>query len=530
VSGVSRVQDTTQFSGPGTHLQASGAKILSVVRAHNALYVADAAGGPCPPDVLDAIRPRLTYAYRKRLYGADQYRLSDDGHTSRKQKLDIQPRRLFGLDAGGRVYTSFGLYREIGTAAREAGYAIDYRVAPTGRARPDCYEPNWDAVRRHFQFRPRQEDCLRAIERAPCGLVHAVTGFGKMAMIAMHCVLYPKAKIHVVTRRAVLVHKLVEYLTNYVPLVGQFGAGSKWFGERVTVFTAKSAGYTDYDADFLLGDECHELAANEVAGVLARYQTTRNFGYSATPRGRGDGADARVTSLFGPPVFQIPYPEAVALGLVVPIRVVWHDVHLPSNPALDLEDVERQRAGVWFNDGRNDVIAAAVTGLPDDEQKLALVDTVFHGVELYKRLKHKGFTLVYDQMDLHRYAGYSRLGVLGDEAPRMTPALKEEYRRRLEAGVGNYIATGTWAVGVDPTHLQHVVMAAPWTNEILVQQGPGRVSRTNKTGQKECGIVHDFRDQFDPSFRQGGQVRRRIYDSLGWEQVLATPELLLTTG
>ena len=48
--------------------------------------------------------------------------------------------------------------------------------------RPNCYETDWATVKRTFEFRPRQEECLQAI--ASCqngvgGVIDACTGFGK---------------------------------------------------------------------------------------------------------------------------------------------------------------------------------------------------------------------------------------------------------------------------------------------------------------------------------------------------------------
>jgi superfamily II DNA or RNA helicase len=494
-----------------------GQRTLTLVKHGNMLYVSPDGKEATSEEVINLLHGYLTYEHKEFLFGWK----ARHPVTGEKRRVQSTERRLYGTDARGRLFTNFGFFRRVGAELKASGYAVKFiNVDPptAARPRPECYTPNLANVTRCFQFRERQYECLRDISRNVNGVVHAVTGFGKMAMIAMTCLLYPKAKVHVVTRRVPLVNKLVDYLTRYIPNVGQYGDGKKYFGDRVTVFTAASLKYTDYDADFLLGDEAHELAAEESSAVLAGYQRTRNFAFTATPSGRGDGADARLEALFGPTIFYLPYWEAVDLDLVVPIRVIWRDVVMDVNPAGGCADVERKRRGVWFNDYRNDLIAGDLSNLGEDEQVLVLTDTIFHAVELKRRLPD--YTLVYDKMELTRMEKYKTAKILPADEPVMTPERKERLRRLLEAGVGNYIATPTWAVGIDPIHLTQLVMAGSTASEILAVQAPGRVSRTNSSGGKQLGVVRDYRDQFDDGLRRNARKRYGIYASLRWEQVI----------
>lgn len=494
-------------------------RCLLLVRSGNTLYVTPDGQKACPPDVFALLHPELTYDQRRFLYGYESY----DPTTGDRRRVEVTERRLYGQDSRGRLFTNFGFLSRVHKTLKEAGFVLAYhdRNAELEKTKPHPrplrYVPDWGNVAYHFKYRARQEECLQRIAASPHGLVHAVTGFGKMAVIAMVCLLYPKARIHVVTRRRPIVNKIVEYLTRYIPNVGQYGAGSRFEGDRVTVFTTKSLKYSNFDADILLADEAHEVVSKEASPVLARYHFSRNFALTATPVGRGDGSDPRLEALFGPRIFYLPYWEAVSLGLVVPMQVRWYDVILSSNPADGYEDVEKRRHGIWHNAPRNDIIARAFLAQPPDEQKLVLAETVYQAVEIYRRVRHAGVTLVYDQLDAQRFDGYKISGDLPPDLPRMTPSVKEAHRRRLESGEGHYVATPTWAVGIDPIHLQHLFMAAPWQSEILVQQAPGRASRINGVG-KECGIVHDLRDQFDPGFRRAARTREGIYGDLRWDQ------------
>lgn len=502
-----------------------GPGVLTLLKKGNLLFVSPDGLAAAPPDVFSVLHPYLTYDRRKFLYGWEAV----DPVTGKRRQVEVSERRLYGADDRGRLYTNFGFLRRIHDVLKGAGYSLKYanldHEAEANHPRPRRYEHDLSNVSYHFKFRERQLEALAAIAQNRHGVVHAVTGFGKMALIAMTCLLYPRARIHVVTKRLPLVNKLVEFLTQHIPNVGQFGDGRRFYGDRVTVFCNKSLGHSDFDCDFLLVDEGHEVIGDDSSKYLANYHGSRNFTFSASPTGRSDGTDIRLEAFFGQPIFVLAYPEAVRLGLVVPIQVRWTPVILDHNPAAgEADPVVRKRLGIWFNDERNDIIAADILETPADEQWLALTDTVYHAAELYKRVApRRPAVLVYDKIDLKRYERYVNDNVLPADAPRMTADLKERYRRQFEAGEISVISTPTWEVGIDPTFLQHVFIASSFSSEIKAQQGPGRASRINEAAGKSCGIVHDYGDQFDDGFHAAGRARYRIYESMGWEQVTRRP-------
>lgn len=501
---------------------------LLFIKQGNLLFISAADGvSPTPPAVFELLHQHLTYSHTEFLFGA----AARDPRTGKKRKVAITEKRLYSCDEKHRLYTSYGFLRRCYSALKGAGYSIAYvdwdqRIeVKQPHPRPDRYKLNWENVTRHFEYRPRQKECLEAISKSQHGVVHAVTAFGKRIMIVMTCLLYPKAKIHIVTKRVPLVNAAVSELTRYIPNIGQVGGGRRYFGDRITVFTRDSLQHSDFDADILLIDEVHEAVTDEASAIFARYQRSRNFGLTATPTGRSDGTDPRIEGLCGPVIFHIPYWEAVSLGLVSPIRVEWSDVILSHNPAAGFDDsIQRQRAGIWFNDERNDIIASDILDVAPGEQLMALTDTLYHAVELYKRVRghrEREPVLVYDKIDMERFKDYQERGDIPADLPRMTAELKEQYRKRFEAGEIDAIATKTWEVGIDPIYLQYLFVAGSFRSEIKAQQAPGRASRVNKVG-KEVGIVRDYRDQFDSGFCSAARERFRIYESLRWEQVLDT--------
>ena len=499
---------------------------MTVIRHGNMLYLSPDGISAAPREVVRLLHSHLSYDHRKFLYGWE----ARDPVTGQKRKVEVSERRLYGVDTRGRLFTTFGFLHRIHHVLKTAGYHVlyddlnkKYEMA-NSHPRPDRYKPDIGNVTYHFKFRQRQDQCLAAIASNLCGVVHAVTGFGKMAIVAMTALLYPRAKIHVITKRLPLVNKLSEYLTRYIPGVGQFGDGVRHMGSRVTVFCAKSLHHSDFDADIVLADEAHELLADESASYLSNYQSSRNYGLTATPEGRADGGDIRLEAIFGRTLFHLPYWEAVDLGLVVPIEVRWHDVILESNPAEGLEDVERKRAGIWFNHERNNIIAKAMSKTPQTEQSLVLTDTIFHAAELYRRVRaqhrQRQTVLVYDKIDIARFKSYITDDIIPSDTPRMTPELKEQYRKMFEAGEIDAIATPTWEVGIDPTFLQHLFVGASFASEVKAQQIPGRASRITDKIDKQKGIINDFRDQFDRNFYRNSRTRYKIYEELRWTQLL----------
>jgi hypothetical protein len=293
---------------PAEQGAAAAGRQLTAVKVGNVLYLSASADGRAatPTEVIALLHPYLTYDKRKFLFGYQ----ARDPQTGKKRRVELTEKRLYGTDQRGRLYTNFGFVRRVRDVLKQAGYGltcVDWDAqqeavqAARGQAhpRPLRYQPDWEHVLEHFQFRERQDVCLAAIMKSRQGLIHAVTGFGKMALIAMTCLLYPQAKIHIVTKRVPLVNKLVEFLTRSIPNVGQFGDGQKCFGDRITVFTAKSLGHSDFDADFLLVDEGHEVITDDTCPKLSRYQRSRNFTFTATPTGRTDGSDIRLEGYFG---------------------------------------------------------------------------------------------------------------------------------------------------------------------------------------------------------------------------------------
>ncbi|MEM5809184.1 MAG: helicase-related protein [Candidatus Aenigmatarchaeota archaeon] len=380
-----------------------------------------------------------------------------------------------------------------------------------------CYEPNWDNVYSKFSFRPGQEEALRIISNSTHGIIKAPTGFGKMILIAMTCCLYPKATIDIVTKRRDLIKQLLMCLAKYLPDVS-LGKPNCSRQDRVMIWSAMSYHHSRRQPHFLLGDEVHELAAKQISTKLTRSYYSRNFGFSATPLGRLDKADLRTHSLFGPIIYNMCYSEAVARGLVVPIEVIWYDTNYSRKlitKTRGYTGVQLERWAIWRNDERNALIAA-VARQYEDKQVQIVVRTVEHGLYLRKFLPE--YTFIYDHIDEEDVLKYINKGLLNANEELLTPAKRFELRKQFEDGtLKKVISTYVWAVGIDAKNLDVVIRADACSSEILTIQVPGRVSRINEQG-KSVGVLCDFLDSFHSALHSRANLRRKVYEKLGWSQ------------
>lgn len=492
------------------------AQPVTITRVGNVLTLTGADDAPLNEELIKRLTHDLRYSHVEQVHGQARR----DPVTGQRVFFQTKEYKLYRVEHGHVVVLSGYLARMINRLKKlECPTLLIDRSGP--RKRPDCYTPQWENLAGRISFRARQEECLSTIARVPCGIIKAVTGFGKTTLIGAAALLFPTAKIHVVTKSVDVAERIVRSLKRLLPRVGRVGDGWKQW-ERVTVITAGSLAHSDGDADFLFADEVHQLATiNFSTALAARYRNSRNFGLSATPYARMDNAHAVLEPMFGPMVFELTYQQAVDLGLVVPVRVNWLPMRLRTNPAERYGNrVARKRHGIWTNRERNGIIADAVRAYPESHQILILVETIEHAVHLGALLPE--FSLVYGNMAPYDCATYKKRGLLPKDYHPLNDFQKHEMRSKFESGeIKRVIATDVWSTGVDFEQLNVLVRADDRDSDIVDVQGPGRVSRiyTAPDGtKKEFGEVLDCMDTFDPTFYRKSLGRRNSYKLLGWEQ------------
>lgn len=373
------------------------------------------------------------------------------------------------------------------------------------------HTPDWSVLDR-FTLRAGQREAITAIttalEQVRGGYVVAPPAFGKTTILSLLCLLYPKAKIDIISRRRDVVVQIYQEIQKLTPHVGCITGGHKT-KDRITVFTAGSLHYASFNADIIFLDEVHELVTEHYYTRLSQY-TGRRIGFTAT-KIRDDNLHKRIEFLCGPELFEWTYQDAQSSGVVAPIAVIWYDVagdELPDS----LPPTERKRIGIWKNQARNQKIAEIAQSLANKDYKtLIIVETIQHALELKRLLPD--FTVC--------YAGNSRQeegDLTGYEFTRMSTKKRDEIRRKFKNNeIRQVIATGVWSTGVSFDDLQVLIRAEGTRSAVASIQVPGRVCRI--ASGKDFGVVIDFIDSFDKNLLSRAQTRFRWYKSSGWVQV-----------
>lgn len=470
---------------------------------------------PLPRELLDVLTPHLRYEHKRLLRGHEAW----DAATGDRGGMEITTRNLFRIEQG-RLTTGYGFIARIYRVLQSLGHDVFYLDLTPPPADPACYVPDWDNLwRSGFEARhPRQIECLQAIAQTHGGIINATMGFGKTEMFPALASLFPKARIAVVVAPKDVAENLARRFTRQFPNVGQVGGGKKWMGERITIFTAKSCHYAqDHEFDFLFCDEVHQLMADGASDMLGEtFRNTRNFGFTATPDGRLDGAHAKLEMFFGPEIFRLLYPEAVELGLVVPIHVRWLKLDSDVNPADGKSGVPKLRWGIWRHDRRHALIAQDVrTMYTNNEQILIAVATLDHAIHLWRHLPD--FELCYAAKDEKELDGYKESRLLPPNFKPMTQARRDALRTGFEEGtVRRVIATDVWSTGVNFERLQVLYRADARESVTMDSQWGGRPSRIFE-GKASSEII-DIVDCWDIGFKRKSEVRRRHYKAHGWSQ------------
>ena len=370
------------------------------------------------------------------------------------------------------------------------------------------YEPHWEVFGTGLEFRHRQREVLRCMAMAPGGYIECPPAYGKTHIMSAAAELFPSARIlmtaynksvyQAIARR---VRERVDPRTVY--LHGENKPKSLIPHCRIVVcgltsLEAVLAQGIDYDFCFI--DEAHEATTEKRWDQLQKLVTPRIFCFSATPK-RADGSEFCLEGLSGPIRVRMSYQEAVQYGIVTPVHVFWVPVRLSYNPCVRATLRNFKSVGLWHNDDRNKLIAAAAKCYPEDVQVLIMCETIQHVDKLHALLPE--FT------------------VLTGET-----ACREAYERRFFNGeLKKVIATMIWRQGVDFPALSVLIRADGQNSRIADLQIPGRTSRLHT--DKPSADVVDFFDDFDPHLTRVSRERQKAYQKYGWrQQMLSVPQLL----
>lgn len=474
-------------------------KVVTLYKTGNILLV-----HPTSDSIFKLLENKLTFMEQTKQHGKG------------KSVIEFNRRVLFELDHKHRVVTFFGFWKLIRDTLRQNGYEVKFKDRTP--ADPNLFVPHWNNIKQ-YSLRENQPEFIQKLLTNRCGRFDCPPGFGKSFMIGLIAALLPKAQIDVVTRRvSVLRDRIYPELLQMVGDVGIVGGGKNVKDKRVMCYTSGSLRHSPATADILIGDECHELAADNSAKELVRWQSSRNYGLSASHDMRWDKKDFRTHGLFGPLIYRVNYQQAQDAKMVVPIKVSWSSVEMSYDPCQGYDDtVKRKRYGFWCNNKRNAVIAKDAQQYDDDTQVLITVETLEHAMNLKKQLPN--FTLVYRENALtaRDRNDYARNGFCSFDEPLMDSERRRNLTLAFEKGkLKKVICTTVWNVGVSFNALAVLIRADGGSSAINDVQIPGRVSRIST--DKPYGVVHDYLDKFNKAFTARSIGRSKIYKANGWQQ------------
>lgn len=437
----------------------------------------------------------------------------------RKPEMVITPCYMLQSINEYRMVTTYGMAGALKRWLTSKGVPLAFSDTTPDENNSLLLKPDWSVLSK-YTLRNRQDDCLKAIVSRRHGIINAPVGFGKTFLMGVLTQLYPTAKFHIVTKAVAIANRIYDDLKRVSDDVGMVGGGKNIPEKRIVVYTADSLKKSDGEADFLIWDECHQAAATTYASAVTRlYKWSRNYGFTATPKGRSDGADPLLQMLFGDTIFEMDYQEAQDKGLVVPIHVRWLvNDHCPPGASNKQTRVALERHCIWRNEARNRLIADDIhSHYGEDDQVLVLVDRVEHGMYLSKFLPE--FTLVYGSVSDEDMARYKTLGVLPEGFKSLKAKDKESLKESFKEGKLKKVIATFWHTGVDFPALEAVYNISAGASPILTTQKGGRGSRTFVG--KEFATVVDVVDMLPDAaavFTTSARRRASQYKSLGWEQ------------
>jgi len=366
----------------------------------------------------------------------------------------------------------------------------------------------------NITLRGKQIQCLKQILTNRRGIIKAPVGFGKSFLFPVLARLASSAKIDIVVKRKDIAQAIYKDCKSFCIPVGLVTSGKKQ-KQRVTIYTAGSLGHSDYDANLVLVDECHELATDRYLSYLLRYKKANIFGFSATPFTRFDNEGFVLEGVFGKVIYESTYNDNVSVKSVVPIVIRWIPVSYHQKYSNIKHEAIYKKIFIWNNINRNRKIAqVADEYLNQGKQVLIITETVEHALRLKALLPR--FTLCTGAVSATKIKRFKAQGLPVDSlnvAGRSE--LYDDFKSRRLMGV---IATDVWSTGVSFDDLDVLVRADARASGTISTQVPGRVSRIPKLTDKEVGIVVDFADIFDTKLYNRSLSRFRIYKQLGWIQ------------
>lgn len=342
-------------------------------------------------------------------------------------------------------------------AAKE-GLALDVRDArpppPALRDRPN--------IRWLYEY---QEEAVEACIAAGRGIVQVPTGGGKTEVFGAVVHLVP-CRWLVFVHRADLMHQAAERIERRTgEPCGLWGDGVFRPG-RVIVATFKTVALAlaarertalrlCADAEGVIVDECHTLAADEAYRVLGACPNAfYRFGFSGTPLSRSDRKGALVIAATGEIIYKMKAAALVAAGVVAQPTVHLVPCAVKPDPTRDYRTAH---TGAMTAHHRERMAVAILKRAP--KPCIAFIRDIAHGESLEVAVRAAGF----------------RTELVSGRNP--TKQRQASIRRVAEGETDVLISSVVFQEGIDLPELKSVALLAGGKSHIAALQNIGRGMR-----------------------------------------------------
>lgn len=309
-----------------------------------------------------------------------------DANGKRVKGLRYYEKPAYWCDSDGSVLFLAGLFEDFKKAAEKQKIEVEY---VDGRdPNPFTLTPDFDKLSADLRY--KQDKVIQAIVANDKGIVKCSVGFGKSFIIRLLCMIYPTARIVVISKAALVVDQLYRDISAALGkgFVGKVCGGTPTEEEnkRVVVATQASALRAPLKkCDFLFFDEVHNVGDNTIYEILrSEVGNARMFGFTAS-LARGDGALGLIKGLFGTVIEECTYEEAQQHGMVTPIKAIMPKYdHRPVTKITDVQVINK-RIHYWQNFQRNAFIAKVAADVDKSLQTVITVETLEHAIFLHNQ-------------------------------------------------------------------------------------------------------------------------------------------------
>ena len=452
-------------------------------------------GEPIPDELCKA----LSYWHKELVWSRKEYRRVVRGSTKKLYKITET------LDTDGNPAQVLITYPGFCYRIKQLLENMGYKVSITDERRTN---PAFDVKLACSKLREYQKECVCTALLSRGGVISCPTAWGKTHAIGgiirgysqEDLKLLGTPTVAVVTPGVDLANKNYKDLAEDIlpdREVGLVTGAIKKYSDDVVVVTPDSfCNLNTEEIGLVIYDEVHTLTDSKAAKIMTAVNAIR-FGVSATASGRFDGSDKIIEGVFGPQIYSITYKEAVDIGAVVPMIVLWLKVPAPTNwPEYGYHSKDRcYKAGIWQNREFHLLVQQLLQRIPEDKQTLVMVDKLSH-MESFIHETGMDITYVHAETSKEIKDRFEHVEMIKPKER------KKIYADMAEGSIKRIISSGIYRTGVNFPQLEVVINAEGMGSKIITGQLPGRASR-NIDG-KNYGLIIDFWHDWDKKLSRRG--------------------------